>query len=54
MFGFVLDKALQRAADSKETEIQEIVVDEETKKTYMVAGIIGVLGVLVILYKTRK
>jgi hypothetical protein len=29
-------------------------LDEETKKTYMVAGIIGVLGVLVIIYKTRK
>jgi hypothetical protein len=29
-------------------------LDEETKKTYMVAGVIGILGVLVILYKTRK
>lgn len=29
-------------------------LDDDTKKTYMVAGIIGVLGVLVILYKTRK
>jgi|TARA_R110000751_G_scaffold67274_4_gene137387 hypothetical protein len=29
-------------------------LDEEEKKTYMIAGAIGFLGVAIILFKTRK
>jgi len=29
-------------------------LDKETKDIYMIAGVIGILGVSVILYKTRN
>jgi hypothetical protein len=29
-------------------------LDKETKDIYMIAGVIGLLGVIVIVYKTKK
>jgi hypothetical protein len=59
MFKRLREKAIQRKREEAQKKEQELanekaMQDAEKKKIYTIAGVFAVLGVAIVLYKTRK
>ena len=54
-FGRLKDKKREKIAEEKtEKEVEKQADKKENNKIYYIAGAIGLIGTIIILYKTRK